>query len=588
MAPISSRLSTSVPASVPSLDASVKATRGPRLPPAAVKAQDSDVFQSQQVPSKWFPEDSGAPVKGGDALGYDVRSPTSTTVEAKGPTPLVTHGTATSQLHVEQDLTLSQVAATVDLHHKWVSGLSVTVTSPSGKTATLPLAKGHDEKGTFDLSQAFAGESARGDWTLTVNDSLKTDVGAVNGWSLQLTGDAGDTQPVPPDSGTGPLDPRNIPAADWTCFVNLNADNSLESFGKSDLNEMEKVGSLAGKMNVIALVDGGSQSGGGWEKGTRLMYVTKDPNNSSNIVSREIAVDPSSDLGKLLAKGNGELDTGNAEVLHAAIDYVQKNVSSQHFMVDLWDHGNDWRGVSYDDHPEDNLDMPQLQQALSGLSQKVDIVSADACLMATVEVADTAKAAGADWLVGSEEVEPGAGWDYTDLLGRMGKLFEGTDDVSAQDVATAIATSYAAGGLDNSTMSVTDLSGMGALNQQLDAFSEALLANGGLQDPVVRTAYEKAKRYDDYDQMDLGDFASKVSAATTHPELKAAADALVAELGQVTAPQSGNPYGWKTSTGLTVYAPRGSVDGAYDVAGAAWKDSRWNAVIPTYSGRLAA
>lgn len=588
MAPIS-RLSTPASASVPS---AVAPAKSPRLPPAAVPAQQSDVFQAKQVPSKWFPEASGQPVRGGDALGFDVRSTTSTTVEASGPTPIVTHGTAQSQVHVDQDLTLSQVAATVDLHHKWVSGLTVTVTSPSGKTATVPLAKGHDEKGTFDLSQAFAGESAKGDWTLTVNDSLKTDVGAINAWSLQLTGEPASTEPapspVPPDSGTGPIDPRNIPAADWTCFVNLNADNSLESFGKSDMNEMEKVGSLAGQMNVIALVDGGTQTGGGWEKGTRLMYVTRDPNNSSNVVSREIAVDPDSDLGKLLAKGNGELDTGSPEVLHAAIDYVQRNIPSQHFMVDLWDHGNDWRGVSYDDHPSDNLDMPQLQQALSGLSQKVDIVSADACLMATVEVADTAQAAGADWLVGSEEVEPGAGWNYTDFLTRVSKLFDGKSDVSAQEIANAISDSYAAGGLDNSTMSVTDLSGMAALNQKIDAFSDALLAANGLKDAAVRSAYEKAKRYDDYDQMDLGDFASKVSAATTDPAVKAAADALVDQLKAVTTPQSGNPYGWKTSTGLTLYAPRGSVDSEYKVPGAAWLGSRWNAVIQTYSGRLAA
>jgi subtilisin-like proprotein convertase family protein len=584
MAPISSRLSSPRPASVPSTATQV---RNPRLPPQARPAESRDLFQSAQVPSKWFPETVETAPRGSDSLGYEVTSST-VTVEAAGPTPSVTHGTATSQIQVDQALTLEQVTATVDLHHRWVRGLTVTVTSPSGKTATLPLAKGHDEQGTFDLSQAFAGETTKGAWTLTVNDSLKTDQGTVNGWSLQLTGAPAQTNPIPPDTGAGPIDPRNIPPADWTCFVNLNADNSLESFGKTDLNEMEKVGSLAGKMNVIALVDGGNQQGGGWEKGTRLMYVTKDPNNSSNVVSREIAVDPESALGKLLAAGNGELNTGSPEVVHAAIDYVQRNVPSEHFMVDLWDHGNDWRGVSYDDHPDASLDMPELQAALSGLSQKVDIVSADACLMATVEVADTVQAAGADWLVASEEVEPGPGWDYTDFLGRVGKLFEGSEDVSAAQIADAISDSYAAGGLDNSTMSVTDLSGLSALNQSLDAFSDALLAAGGLQDKAVKAAYGQAKRYDDRDQMDLGDFATRVSAGTSNAAVKAAADALLTQLHAVSTPQSGNAYGWKTSTGLTIYAPQGSVDRDYQVSGAAWLGSRWNQVIETYSQRLAA
>ncbi|WP_309895952.1 hypothetical protein [Archangium sp.] len=120
-----------------------------------------------------------------------------------------------------------------------------------------------------------------------------------------------DPQAIRSTSAQGLLNPKEIPAADWTCFVHLNADNNLERFGKDDLNEMEAVGSLEGKLNMIALVDGGTQKDGdGWNTGARLMYVTKDPNNSSKIVSREIAVDPKSDLGKLMAQGKGELDTG--------------------------------------------------------------------------------------------------------------------------------------------------------------------------------------------------------------------------------------------------------------------------------------
>ena len=65
-----------------------------------------------------------------------------------------------------------------------------------------------------------------------------------------------------------PSTPRTSSRADWTCFVHLNADNNLEEFGKADLNEMEAVGSLEGKMNVIALVDGGTmKEADGWQTG---------------------------------------------------------------------------------------------------------------------------------------------------------------------------------------------------------------------------------------------------------------------------------------------------------------------------------
>lgn len=388
-------------------------------------------------------------------------------------------------------------------------------------------------------------------------------------------------------SGTGPISPKDIPAADWTVFVNLNADNNLESYGKDDLNEMESGGgSIKGKLNMIALVDGGSgkDSANNWSNGTRLMYVTQDPNNSKKVVSREIQVDPSSDLGKLMAASNGELDTGSPEVLRAALSYVQSNTQSKHYMVDLWDHGNGWRGVSYDDHPASNLDMPELQKALSGLPQKIDILSADACLMATVEVADTAKKMGADYLVGSEEVEPGTGWDYKDLLGRMNKLFSGNESVSAEQMAKAVQESYAAGPRDNVTMSVTDLSKLDGLNTKLNDFSDALVKAGGLQNKTLRTAYDKTLRFDDADQMDLGDFAKRVSSGTTDTNLKKAADSLLAELAKVTVEKGAKGDAkFTASTGLTVYGPRGSVDSQYKKTGSAWLDSHWNNVIKTYS-----
>lgn len=392
-------------------------------------------------------------------------------------------------------------------------------------------------------------------------------------------------------SATGKISPKDIPAANWTMFVNLNADNNLEPDGKNDLNEMEAgIGKLAGKMNVIALVDGGSgkDAATGWTNGTRLMYVTPDPTNSNKVTSREIDVDPNSDLGKMLAAGKGELDTGSPQVLRAALDYVQRNVKSDHFAVDLWDHGNGWRGVSYDDHPSSSLDMQELKQALSGLPKKVDILSADACLMATAEVADTAKAAGADWLVGSEEVEPGSGWNYTDLLSRASKLFEGgATDVSAEKMSNAILESYAAGPSSNVTMSATNLAKLPALNAKLDAFSDALVKAGGLQDTALRSAYQSALRFDDADQMDMGDFAKRVAQGTQNPALKSAAEQLLATLGDTTTHSAakGAASKYNAATGMTLYAPRGAVDRAYQQKGADWLQSKWNDVIATYSSK---
>src|SRR5512147_1602832 len=98
---------------------------------------------------------------------------------------------------------------------------------------------------------------------------------------------AGSTPPRPPSNaaaaGTGPVRTQDIPRTPWNFFVYLNGDNNLEPDAKDDLNEMEKLGSMPGKMNVFALVDGAGRAGkpdsNGWSSGSRLMWIQKDPAN---------------------------------------------------------------------------------------------------------------------------------------------------------------------------------------------------------------------------------------------------------------------------------------------------------------------
>jgi endonuclease I len=78
----------------------------------------------------------------------------------------------------------------------------VTLTSPAGKSLTLSNREGgsaDDVKGTFDLG-AFAGETTKGDWTITVEDKANADVGTLKEWNLELTGTSkGEEPPPPPD-----------------------------------------------------------------------------------------------------------------------------------------------------------------------------------------------------------------------------------------------------------------------------------------------------------------------------------------------------------------------------------------------------
>ena len=395
---------------------------------------------------------------------------------------------------------------------------------------------------------------------------------------------AGTSPAAPAAPARNAVSPQDIPRTPWNFFTYLNADNNLESFGKADLNEMERVGSMPGRMNVFALVDGAkgyTPDGGGWDSKSKLMWIQKDPSASDKIVSREVAVDPNSELGKLIAAGKGELNLGDPKVMNAALKYVQQNVPSEHLFVDMWDHGDSWHASSSDDSGTTmQPSRGDLQKALEGV--KVDVLGFDECLMGAKEIAQVAAGAGVQQMVGSEFLEPGAGWNYEDLFKRFDKLFD-QKGVSAQSLAHATVDSYAAGGKDNSHLAATDLSRMDAVESRSNALSDALIRAGGLSNKAIRTAYQQAQRDDsDHEQMDLGDFARRLAANTAlTPEIRDAAKALGNEIA--TASYSKTASGATqaaNTTGLSTYAPLRSFDTDYvKTPSNPWVGSKWTDFI---------
>jgi endonuclease G len=118
--------------------------------------------------------------------------------------PIEDHKTTTSTIRFDEAADLSRLTLDLDVGHTWRGDLVVTLTSPSGKTATLSNREGgsrDDIQGSFDLSSTFAGEPLQGDWTLTVEDRAARDVGTLRSWSLQAVG----TEKPPPGPVVTPV-----------------------------------------------------------------------------------------------------------------------------------------------------------------------------------------------------------------------------------------------------------------------------------------------------------------------------------------------------------------------------------------------
>ncbi|MFP2912081.1 endonuclease [Pyxidicoccus sp. 3LFB2] len=115
--------------------------------------------------------------------------------------------TVTSTLDVPEGLTVESLKLDLDIAHTYRGDLKVTLTAPSGKSAVVSDKQGgsaDDLKGAFDLS-AFAGESAKGAWTLTVQDTAKGDTGTLKQWGLSIVPKGTGTPPPPPPPPEDPF-----------------------------------------------------------------------------------------------------------------------------------------------------------------------------------------------------------------------------------------------------------------------------------------------------------------------------------------------------------------------------------------------
>ncbi|TRZ43964.1 reprolysin-like metallopeptidase [Robertkochia solimangrovi] len=119
--------------------------------------------------------------------------------------------TITSVIALNEQATLNSLSVSVNITHTFVEDLIITLTSPSGKTATLisqqcgsgqnmnvtfsddgdPLVCGNlpAVSGTVQPQQSFSifrNEPVNGNWTLTVNDTFTQDGGTLNSFGLNL------------------------------------------------------------------------------------------------------------------------------------------------------------------------------------------------------------------------------------------------------------------------------------------------------------------------------------------------------------------------------------------------------------------
>ncbi|MDB5366289.1 MAG: hypothetical protein JWM77_2216 [Rhodospirillales bacterium] len=124
------------------------------------------------------------------------------TININAPIAIPDLGTVKSTVTNSSHITVEKAVVDLNITDPMVGDLVITLTSPKGTVATLfnrPGVTSSNPNGvtspptlSFETSaNTFMGESADGNWTLTVTDAHGNNiVGTLNSWSLRLDGDA--------------------------------------------------------------------------------------------------------------------------------------------------------------------------------------------------------------------------------------------------------------------------------------------------------------------------------------------------------------------------------------------------------------
>ena len=194
-------------------------------------------------------------------------------------------------------------------------------------------------------------------------------------------------------------------ASDTYTLMLYMCASDLESecgFATEDLNEI-MYGYTAGNLNVIV------QTGG-----------TAEWQNTVGADDRCQRYRVTEDGLELVDDSLGMQNMADSATLTDFIQYCSSNYAADHYGLVLWDHGGGVvGGYGYDENfGGDSMSLTEMSRALGDASVHLDMLGFDACLMANFETCLMA-APYADYLIASEEPEPGCGWYYTDWIGKL-------------------------------------------------------------------------------------------------------------------------------------------------------------------------
>ncbi len=293
---------------------------------------------------------------------------------------------------------------------------------------------------------------------------------------------------------------------DTTTIMVYMCGTDLESnggFATKDLQEMLSA-EIGDKLNILVFTGGCKQ----WQ------------NNQMSASKNQIYQITSGRLTRLWESSRLQPMTDPA-TLSSYIQWGAKNYPADRYELIFWDHGGgSISGYGYDEaYPRSgSMTLDGIAAALKNGGCKFDFIGFDACLMATLETALVCEPY-ADYLIASEETEPGCGWYYTDWLSALSS----NPSMPALEIGKHIADDFVkvcgqVAARQQATLSVMDLAEMaGTVPDSFKSFAQSAAKNIESDNyQVVASARNKTKEFaasSKIDQVDLIHLANNINTA---------------------------------------------------------------------------
>ena len=242
-----------------------------------------------------------------------------------------------------------------------------------------------------------------------------------------------------------------------------------------------------------------------------------------------------------------DVDMGAESTLEDFLRYGKENFQADHRVFVFWDHGGgSVAGICFDERTGNSLSLNDLNQAFGAVFEAsadnppFELIGFDACLMATYDTAKSLQGF-AKFMVGSEEVEPGNGWQYDGWVGALAN----NPAMGGASLGKAICDSYMQGCQNYqtdgaATLSLIDMSKIPELTVAYEYFGLEAIKNARKDPRGFFSSFGRgAKRAENYggntrtsgfsNMVDLGDLArqSKSLLPTTSNDLIDAIDSAV-------------------------------------------------------------